>query len=191
MMHTVCYTYILGRVPSLRRTARAACGKAQRIRAEVINGGFHSHGGTPIAGWLIMENAIYIEIWWLRVPLWLRKPQFSTKTVQWWKTYPFQEHVVSCCLGYLIIALSMPFFPCGVQCTWSLLPKYLLVFILASCRDSLANAPTSPARRYHPILRFWYVKIIFPMLSIITCPLRKAWTHTLHLHDITWCILFV
>ena len=34
------------------------------------------NGGTSKAGWLVdfMENPIYTNGWWLRVPLWLRKP---------------------------------------------------------------------------------------------------------------------
>jgi len=28
---------------------------------KVIHGGFHSHGGTPIAGWLVMENPIKMD----------------------------------------------------------------------------------------------------------------------------------
>ena len=34
-------------------------------------GAFHSHGGTPIAGWFISEIPWKLG-WWLGVPLWLR-----------------------------------------------------------------------------------------------------------------------
>ena len=50
-------------------------------------GGFHGHGGTPIAGWFTKENPIQADD--LGVPLWLRKPiiyNFPIKTLIWGDT---------------------------------------------------------------------------------------------------------
>ena len=47
----------------LMRGSRVRRG-SQSIQSKCRDGGFHSHGNTPIAGWFIMENLIYMDDDW-------------------------------------------------------------------------------------------------------------------------------
>ena len=42
-------------------------------------GGFHCHGGTPIARWMVLVREIPYPKngWWVGVPLWLKKPPYG------------------------------------------------------------------------------------------------------------------
>ena len=119
------YIYTLGRIPSLRRTARAACGKPRE------------------SGWS-RGNFVFLDY-----------------PVQWFTTVILKEAV-----KWPQSIYFKNFLKDDVWDTWALLyfdaiwfcllPKYLLVFNLASCHDYLANAPTPRARRYYPI-RCWFI----------------------------------
>ena len=51
----------------------------------VSYGGFHCHGGTPIAGWFISGKVPSRNGWWLGVPPWLWNPRWSQPgTNSWW-----------------------------------------------------------------------------------------------------------
>ena len=47
-------------------------------------GGFHSHGGTPIAGWCIKEIPMKMDDDW-GYPPFMEPPEISYKMVAWWK----------------------------------------------------------------------------------------------------------
>ena len=49
---------------------------------EISYGGFHSHGGTPLAGWFI-EKISSSNGWWLGLPPWLRKQPYKPCFSPW------------------------------------------------------------------------------------------------------------
>ena len=64
------------------------------VQIRLGNGGFHSHGGTPIAGWFIWWKLPQNKNGWLGVPPWLSKPlnvSCSCGRLNWQSMRTFQS----------------------------------------------------------------------------------------------------
>ena len=48
---------------SINITNKRSIFSVRRCQVSVLGGAFHSHGGTPIAGWFMMENPLDWMIW--------------------------------------------------------------------------------------------------------------------------------